>query len=135
MPVLRNALLLKSLMVTWDLSSRKLAENIGCSKSLVHNLASGARNSTSDYVAEKLAKELRIPYSTLFVAPISSTISGQHERLVNTKYVADALDRPEAWVREAAISGAIPATRVGRQFRFKPSDITAYIERAYPRSA
>lgn len=135
MPNLRNAGLMTSLMQTWDFSSRGLAETIGCSKSLVHNLSSGARDSTSEYVAIQLAKELRVPYSTLFVAPIASSNRGQDERLVNTKWVAERLDKPEAWVRDQAATGDLAYTKVGRQLRFKPSDVTAYIERSYRESA
>jgi transcriptional regulator with XRE-family HTH domain len=133
-PKLRNQGLLVELMKTWDYSVRALATQAGASKSAIGNLASGARDTCTLEVAKAVSKELQVPLSTLFAMPVSSSFAEQHEALVDTAWVAERLGMTTEWVRDQAEAGRLPAGRIGREFKFRPSDIARFEEQAFARS-
>lgn len=47
--------------------------------------------------------------------------------------LAKHLDRPVAWVQDQARAGGIPATKVGRQWRFDEHEIEAWKQRHHNR--
>jgi len=48
--------------------------------------------------------------------------------LLTADDVCALLKVKKSWLYDTVESGAIPAIRLGRQLRFRPSDIAAYIE-------
>jgi excisionase family DNA binding protein len=53
---------------------------------------------------------------------------GSSTRLLTPEEVADLLQVPVTWVREAARTGRIPgAVKLGKYWRFKPSEVREYI--------
>lgn len=127
MPELRSTALLTALVRTLGPTVRDLADKCRCSKTHVADLLSGKRIKTTEATAVLLAAALRVPYSTLFIAPLATADAGPSERLVPTRWVAERLGCTEEWVRDQAAAGVLPHTRVGQQLRFKPSDIDAFI--------
>ncbi|MBI3127591.1 MAG: helix-turn-helix domain-containing protein [Candidatus Tectomicrobia bacterium] len=49
------------------------------------------------------------------------------ERLLTTAEVAERIQRRPEWVREQAKLRRIPAIRLGRHYRFRPSAIEAWL--------
>lgn len=49
--------------------------------------------------------------------------------LLNIKKSADRLGTTERWMRRAVAERRLPFVKVGRQVRFRPEDLDAYIER------
>ena len=50
------------------------------------------------------------------------------DRLLDAKEIAERLGVPETWVRESTRSGAMPAIRLGRYWRYDMADVDAWIE-------
>ena len=50
------------------------------------------------------------------------------ERLLDAAAVAERLGVPETWVRETTRSGAMPAIRLGRYWRYDLTDVEAWLE-------
>jgi excisionase family DNA binding protein len=49
------------------------------------------------------------------------------ERLLTAGEVADLLNLPESWVREATRQGRLPHLRLGRYIRYHPTAITDWL--------
>jgi excisionase family DNA binding protein len=49
------------------------------------------------------------------------------EPLIDVGTLAELLDKSESWVRQQAADGRLPAFRLGREWRFKLSAITAWL--------
>ena len=56
-----------------------------------------------------------------------------HTRLLSSSEVAERLGMTQARVRQLAIAGALPATKLGRDWFVMPSDLAAYQAKRPPR--
>lgn len=52
----------------------------------------------------------------------------QELRLLNADHVCRLLQVKKSWLYDAVEGGDIPVIRLGKQLRFRPTDIAAYIE-------
>jgi len=50
------------------------------------------------------------------------------DRLLDANEVAELLGVPTSWVRESTRSGAMPAIRLGRYWRYDRGDVLAWLE-------
>jgi excisionase family DNA binding protein len=50
------------------------------------------------------------------------------DRLLTAAEVAERLSVPEGWVRESTRSGAMPAVKLGRYWRYDLAKVEAWIE-------
>jgi excisionase family DNA binding protein len=53
---------------------------------------------------------------------------GVTQRLPTAQEVADILNLPESWVREATRQGRLPHLRLGRYIRYHQEAITSWLE-------
>ncbi len=51
------------------------------------------------------------------------------EKLLSVREVADRLNIPERTVTHLAASGDLVGVKVGRAWRFRPSDVSSYLQR------
>lgn len=51
------------------------------------------------------------------------------ERLLSVREVADRLNTPERTIAYLAQQGELPASKVGRAWRFRQADVDAYLQR------
>jgi len=51
------------------------------------------------------------------------------ERLITTQEASDLLGKNSAWLRANRANLGIPAYKVGKQYRFKKSEIFAWLEK------
>lgn len=49
------------------------------------------------------------------------------DRLLNAAEIAERLSVPEGWVRESTRSGAMPAVKLGRYWRYDAADVEAWL--------
>ena len=50
------------------------------------------------------------------------------DRLLTTEEVADLLGKRSWWVRENMENVGLPGIKIGRQWRFRPSEIEAWLD-------
>jgi excisionase family DNA binding protein len=50
------------------------------------------------------------------------------DRLLDAREIAERLGVPESWVREQARSGAMPAIKLGKYWRYDLADVEAWLE-------
>jgi excisionase family DNA binding protein len=50
------------------------------------------------------------------------------DRLLTAAEIAERLNVPEGWVRESTRSGAMPAVRLGKYWRYDSAKVEAWIE-------
>jgi hypothetical protein len=51
------------------------------------------------------------------------------EKFVGTEAVADFLEKPVSWLHNNAAPRGIPRYRVGNQWRFRLSEVAAWVQR------
>jgi len=56
-------------------------------------------------------------------------LNQNHERLINTQEASSLLGKNSAWLRANRTDLRIPAYKVGKQYRFKKSDIFSWLEK------
>jgi excisionase family DNA binding protein len=49
------------------------------------------------------------------------------EKMITVAQLSETLQVPAHWIRRRVREGVIPAVKVGRQLRFRESDIEAYL--------
>jgi excisionase family DNA binding protein len=54
------------------------------------------------------------------------------ERYLEVSHVADRLAVSRQFVRDLCRAGKLPASRLGRRWRVRPSDLTEFMERQKP---
>lgn len=54
------------------------------------------------------------------------------ENLLTVKDLAERWQVSPEWIYDAVAAGRIPSVRLGRQVRFRPDDMDAYLDRHTP---
>jgi excisionase family DNA binding protein len=52
---------------------------------------------------------------------------GVSDPLLNASEIAERLNVPEGWVRESTRSGALPAIKLGKYWRYDLADVQAWL--------
>jgi excisionase family DNA binding protein len=63
--------------------------------------------------------------------PANAARAGRHmtdDRLIDAREVAELLNLPVRWVREATRDGRLPVVRLGRYRRYDADDVLAWVE-------
>lgn len=56
-------------------------------------------------------------------------MNAQTESFVTTEQVADFLGKPQTWIHNNAARAGIPRYKVGNQYRYRLSEVSAWVKR------